>query len=131
MAAATKIPAWLTKTKWLEAQRAVLLSERTSYLSSSAARTLEADELLANKDAGDAQFDEEGGEGDTISVERDRAKALSGKAQDKVYEIEDALERLNAGTYGLCVAGGCVIPKERLEALPMAAKCVRHQTAMF
>ncbi len=41
-----------------------------------------------------------------------------------VADIDHALERLDAGTYGRCVICGNVIPAERLAAVPWAARCV-------
>ena len=41
-----------------------------------------------------------------------------------VAEIDQALERLDEGTYGRCLACGTAIPAERLEAVPWAALCV-------
>src|ERR1700726_4935669 len=41
-----------------------------------------------------------------------------------VAEIDQALERIDAGTYGRCVACGSAIPDERLKAVPWAALCV-------
>jgi DnaK suppressor protein len=41
-----------------------------------------------------------------------------------VADIDQALERLDAGAYGLCVTCGTPIPAERLEAVPWAALCV-------
>jgi DnaK suppressor protein len=41
-----------------------------------------------------------------------------------VSEIDQALERLDAGTYGRCVLCGTAIPLERLLAVPWAALCV-------
>jgi DnaK suppressor protein len=41
-----------------------------------------------------------------------------------VSEIDQALERLDAGTYGWCVLCGNEVPEERLRAVPWAALCV-------
>lgn len=41
-----------------------------------------------------------------------------------VGEIDQALERVDAGTYGRCVICGNAIPDERLEAVPWAAQCM-------
>jgi DnaK suppressor protein len=41
-----------------------------------------------------------------------------------VADIDQALERLDAGTYGRCLTCGTVIPAERLEAVRWAALCV-------
>ncbi len=125
------LPKFLTDKKWLAQQRAALLEERKSYTHSAESLAAEAASLMADREPGDVQFDEESGEGDTLAVERDRDLALSAKAREKVDEIDAALARMDAGTYGQCISGEDVIPKERLEALPMAAKCVTHQTAMF
>ena len=77
------------------------------------------------------EFDEEGGEGDTLAVERERDLALSAHAQAAVEEIDQALERLKAGTYGVCVVSGKNIPKERLRAIPWAAERVEYKTGGF
>jgi DnaK suppressor protein len=44
-----------------------------------------------------------------------------------VEEIDAALERIAAGTYGVCVHCGVAIPAERLEFRPHAAACVTCQ----
>jgi DnaK suppressor protein len=41
-----------------------------------------------------------------------------------VTDIDDALDRIEAGTYGRCASCGNPIPEERLEAVPWAALCV-------
>ena len=73
---------------------------------------------------GDIQFDEESGEGDTLNVERERDLALSAQARAAVDEIDRALAKMDAGTYGVCERCGNPIPKARLKALPYAALCV-------
>ncbi len=130
---AVKVPAFLSDKKWLQKQKAELIGERATYTHNAESLAADAAALMADRDPGDVQFDEESGEGDTLAVERDRDLALSAKAREKVDEIDAALIRLEKGKYGCCVSGeiGDFIPKERLEALPMAAKCVKHQTAMF
>ncbi len=128
---APKLPKFLTDKTWLAAQKKSLIEERRRYTHNAEALAAEAASLMADREPGDVQFDEESGEGDTLAVERDRDLALSAQAREKVDEIDAALERLDAGTYGICVTSGEIIPKERLEALPMAAKTVAAQTAMF
>jgi RNA polymerase-binding transcription factor DksA len=122
---------YLHDKKWLDSQREALLRERASYTSSADRLAAEAAALMADREPGDVQFDEESGEGDTIAVERDRDLALSAAARQSVAEIDAALERLDNNTYGLCVAGDDVIPRERLEAIPEASVCVTHKTSMF
>ena len=87
----------------------------------------EADSLVLDREPGDVQFDEESGEGDTLSVERERDLALSAQAQQAVEEIDAALERMKNGVYGVCVESGLPIPKPRLEAIPWASQRVEYK----
>ena len=52
---------------------------------------------------------------------------LSGNERDTLREIEAAIERLDAGTYGQCGNCGQDIPAQRIEALPWALYCVDCQ----
>ena len=122
---------YLRDKKWLASQREALLRERASYTSSADRLAAEAAALMADREPGDVQFDEESGEGDTIAVERDRDLALSAAARQSVAEIDAALTRLENNTYGICIEGNDIIPRERLEAIPEASVCVTHKTSMF
>lgn len=113
--------------RFLEKQKAVLEEERAKYLHQAEAMREEADQLAAEREPGDVQFDEESGEGDTIAVERERDLALSAQAQESVRQIDEALERIADGTYGICVVSGDHIPKARLEAIPWAAVTVENK----
>jgi RNA polymerase-binding transcription factor DksA len=87
----------------------------------------EAHQLVEEAEMGDVQFDDEGGEGDTMVVERERDLALSAQARDAVAEIDAALERITVGTYGYSVMSGRPIPKERLEAIPWSSVLVEEK----
>jgi DnaK suppressor protein len=73
---------------------------------------------------GDVQFDEESGEGGTVTVDRERDLALSAQALAAVEEIDHALQKIELGTYGLCESCGSPIPKVRLEVIPYARLCI-------
>jgi RNA polymerase-binding transcription factor DksA len=107
-----------------ERLRVRLLEERSRHLSQADQLQAEAQQLALDRDEGDTQFDEEGGEGDTISVERERDLMLSASAHQIVDDIDRALERIKNRTYGLCTPAGRRISVERLEALPYAETCV-------
>ena len=77
---------------------------------------------LANLD------DEHDPEGATVGFERAQVTALLDAARVQVQELEDALERLRNGTYGVCVRCGRDIPALRLEALPATRFCVECAT---
>ena len=126
---ATKAPARTAKKsavldKFLEAQRKALLEERDTYTRHATDLRAEAEQLAADREPGDVQFDEESGQGDTMNVERERDLALSAQAMAAVEDIDRALAKIDAGTYGVCERCGHPIPKERLRALPYAALCV-------
>ena len=127
--AAKKAPAKKTPfdKKFLATQKESLLLERSKYVKSAASFKAEADSLIEGREPGDVDFGEEGGEGDTLAVERERDLALSAHAQQAVDEIDAALERLKKGTYGICVVSGKNIPKERLRAIPWAAERVEYK----
>ena len=110
--------------KTLEKLRELLAEEREHHLRQAADLQAEAEALVTDREQGDTQFDEESGEGDTISVERERDLMLSATARLAVEEIDHALERMAAGNYGLCSPAGRRIPVARLEAIPWADTCV-------
>jgi RNA polymerase-binding transcription factor DksA len=116
-------------SKFLEAQRVMLLEERETYTRQAASLQAEADALVNDYEPGDVQFDEESGEGDTLAVERERDLALSAQARQAVSEIDHALAKIAAGTYGLCEVSGLPIPKERLKAIPWARERVEYKAA--
>ena len=62
------------------------------------------------------------------AYDRDFALSLLSQEQDALYEIEEALKRVDAGTYGICEMSGKPIPHARLEAIPFARFTVECQT---
>ena len=68
--------------------------------------------------------DEHDPEGATIAFERSQIEALARQAEHHLEEIDAALKRLDAGTYGTCEACGTAIGVERLEARPAARVCI-------
>jgi DnaK suppressor protein len=110
--------------RFLTDQRALLVAERASYMEQAESLRHEAEQLAEDMEPGDIQFDEESGEGDTLNVERERDLALSAQARAAVDEIDRALGKMDAGTYGICERCANPIPKARLKALPYAALCV-------
>jgi RNA polymerase-binding transcription factor DksA len=117
--------------KILDAQRAVLIEERGKYHTQETEWLAEANLITENRDPGDVQFDEESGEGDTLAVERERDLALSAQAHAAIEEIDAALARMDAGTYGICRVSGQPIPKERLRAIPWATERVEYKVGGF
>lgn len=57
------------------------------------------------------------------------AQRRSADLQQTIAEIDQALARIEAGTYGSCESCGAAIPEERLELRPFAGRCVRCTAA--
>jgi len=63
-------------------------------------------------------------EGATETFELEKSLALEGKLNDALAEVNHALAKYEAGTYGICDACGQKIEWARLEALPQASLCL-------
>jgi RNA polymerase-binding transcription factor DksA len=113
--------------KFLTTQKALLLSEKQALTGQAVRLEDEANSLIEDGEMGDVEFGDEGGEGDTMVVERERDLALSAQARQTILDIDAALARLADGTYGYSVESGRPIPRERLEAIPWATVLVEEK----
>lgn len=66
----------------------------------------------------------------TDNFDRDFALSLLSSDQDAIYEIEEALKRIEKNTYGVCELTGKPIPKARLEAIPWTRFTVEAQAQL-
>jgi len=66
----------------------------------------------------------------TDNFDRDFALSLLSADQDAVYEIEEALKRIERKTYGVCELTGKNIPRARLEAIPWTRFTVEAQAQL-
>ena len=66
----------------------------------------------------------------TDNFDRDFALSLLSSDQDAMYEIEEALKRIERNTYGVCELTGKTIPKARLEAIPWTRFTVEAQAQL-
>jgi DnaK suppressor protein len=64
------------------------------------------------------------------AYDRDFALSLLSQEQDALYEIDQALKRVELGTYGVCEMSGKAIPHARLEAIPFARFTVECQSQL-
>jgi DnaK suppressor protein len=67
------------------------------------------------------------GDAGSDAYDRDFALSVLAKEQDALYEIEQALRRIQAGSYGICEMSSRKIPQARLEAIPFARLTVECQ----
>ena len=66
----------------------------------------------------------------TDNFDRDFALSLLSSDQDAIYEIEEALKRIEKHTYGICELTGKPIPAARLEAIPWTRFTVQAQAQL-
>ncbi|WP_163013224.1 TraR/DksA family transcriptional regulator [Streptomyces fungicidicus] len=75
------------------------------------------------RDSGDGAGDDDADTG-TKNITREHELALAANAREMLTQSERALQRLDAGTYGLCENCGNPIGKARMQAFPRATLCV-------
>lgn len=61
-----------------------------------------------------------------ITEQNDLRKSLLREAQQNLELVNNALLRIENGTYGICAVSGDEIEPERLEAVPYATTCMKH-----
>ena len=66
----------------------------------------------------------------TDNFDRDFALSLLSSDQDAIYEIEEALKRIEKNTYGVCELTGKTIPRVRLDAIPWTRFTVEAQAQL-
>jgi DnaK suppressor protein len=68
--------------------------------------------------------DEHDPEGPTLAFEHSQSSAILGQTRVHLAQIDDAIVRLDAGSFGVCVTCGKDIPAARLDARPYSTQCV-------
>jgi DnaK suppressor protein len=112
---------------FLRKQKLKLLFLRDSLLDSMMG--VSRDTLRARAEGSEASaFGMHQADAGSDAYDRDFALSLLSQEQDALYEIEEALKRVDAGTYGVCEMSGKAIPHARLEAIPFARFTVECQT---
>lgn len=100
-----------------------LLAAREETLARLASLTSDFDDVVAASLDTNAD-DEHDPEGHTIAFERSQIGALVQQVRHHLAEVDAALARLDAGTYGVCERCGEPVGEARLEALPAARTCI-------
>lgn len=104
--------------------RALLRDERQDALSSIAELGGTIESIVSAREGSNSD-DEHDPEGTTLAFERSQSDALLRQAEKRLEDIDAALARLDAGTYGRCEVCSEPIVRARLEARPYAATCIR------
>ena len=69
-------------------------------------------------------FDDGFADSGQVTAERGEVQALVGSLRDALADINDALDKIELGTYGQCESCGGEISEARLEAMPAARLCI-------
>jgi RNA polymerase-binding transcription factor DksA len=111
-------------------------SEFRTLLEQERARLADAVEFLHGENVGSQEDDLgeiSGGADDHLgdaagaAYDRELDQGLEEGAQQTLEEVDAALARIAAGTYGVCEGCGKPIPDDRLRALPWARLCIDDQ----
>jgi len=112
---------------FLKKQKERLLALRDGMLDSMAG--VAKDNLRSRAEGSEASaFGMHQADAGSDAYDRDFALSLLSQEQDALYEIEEALKRIEAGTYGVCEMSGKQIPHASLEAIPFARFTVECQS---
>ncbi|MGH9224690.1 MAG: TraR/DksA family transcriptional regulator [Acidimicrobiales bacterium] len=98
--------------------RACLEEERSSLLERLAD--------LGEGPDGSLAFDQNFADSSQVTAERANVEALVGSIRDSLSDVENALAKFDAGTFGLCETCREPINPDRLEAMPEARHCIEH-----
>jgi DnaK suppressor protein len=106
----------VTLVKKLRKMRADILKELDDSIST--------ERRAPQRDVGDFYDDAESEKGSQLN------HLLSERDRSKLAGIDNALEKIEDETYGICDECGCDIPKKRLNVLPFARCCIECQSEM-
>ena len=111
------------------AQKEKLLQLRDAMVDSMAG--VAQDTLRARAEGSEASaFGMHQADAGSDAYDRDFALSLLSQEQDALYEIDEALKRIDLGTYGKCEMSGKPILRARLEAIPFARFTVECQSQL-
>ena len=120
-----KVNPYLKSPKFLDQMRTKLLEKKAAEIALAERLRAEANALTASREAGDdTSREDEGGDGSTFAVDRADLLFNAEQMMATVDEINEALWRMDRGTWGMCTSCGDPIMKARLEYWPEASMCV-------
>ena len=108
----------MANPKVTAAAKAALESERAELLHQLAEFGVAGDGAMS--------FDENFADSGQVAAEQGETRVLAASLQDQLADVQLALQKLDAGSYGKCEVCGEDIPDARLEALPASRYCMTH-----
>jgi RNA polymerase-binding protein DksA len=124
-AAAAKEAVVAPEVVWTDAELAEIRAELNIQSAELGSEIDEADRSWSERqrDSGDSAGDDQADAG-SKTFEREHELSLAANSRDLLTQVERALARLDAGTYGRCENCGNPISKPRLQAFPRATLCL-------
>lgn len=113
----------LMDEKFVSEIKEKLLDQRATILSALESQSTDLKNLVKPIESGD-EVDIA-----TDAVDRTLLDSLSTQDANRLKLIDNALDRIRTGKYGICLSCGKEIPKERLESIPYAFMCVNCASA--
>ncbi len=89
----------------------------------------EREEVRLTETSSDRSPDPNTAEGGSLAFEMEKELSILENTRDILSKVQDALSRMDEGTYGTCDVCGEAIPVARLEALPYTKMCVTCASA--
>lgn len=117
----------MTKDK-LDRYRDLLTAERTRIMHNVDSLRDELSVSISD-DTQESGLETHMGDVGTETFNRERDVSIEDQEERLVSEIDTALSRLDAGTYGTCIDCDAPISTHRLEALPWAVRCIDCERA--
>jgi RNA polymerase-binding protein DksA len=84
----------------------------------------EQEEVRLTETSSDRSPDPNTAEGGSLAFELEMELSLAKNAEDLLGKVDEAIRRIDEGTYGNCAECGQAIPVARLEVLPYTKLCV-------
>jgi DnaK suppressor protein len=114
----------MTDTRLNAGHRQSLLAQRAALLAQ-----IEAQRggVRSRADVAQEHFDRPEDSPAQVASARDLEFAINEHETAELEQIDQALQRLDQGVYGICVECGSQVAPERLNALPQAARCMPCQ----
>jgi RNA polymerase-binding transcription factor DksA len=112
---------------------AIDTNEFRKLLEDERARLMGASDLLESdtntdlgEEVGQHGSDEHLGDQASETYDRELEEGLDEGVRETLRQIDDALKRIDEGTYGICEIDNKPIPEDRLRAIPWTTRCIEH-----
>ena len=83
--------------------------------------------ISLEEEAGEESLDQHLADAGTVTFDREMDLSIQGNAEYLLAQVDRALEKIEEGTYGTCDRGDHPIEEARLQAIPYATLCMKHQ----